>query len=506
MRKNASILFLLRIVKIFLGILNLSIVAKYFGVSSDRDIWLLALSTILVIDLAIWGPINETFRTKFISIKEIDGENVALYKMNSLLLFSFIASLILTGLTIYYSKFISNIIAPGYSSSDLNGLSKMIIYVSPILLFNQLTQIGTSVLNAYDVFFIPEIASFGSIIFNILFTIFFAPTCGIYSLLIAHYLGAFLLLALILYFIAKLNKDILKKLFSSKPNFSFLPFLIFALPFFFPFFFSQANSIIEKSLATNNFIGAVSILDYSRKFAEMFNVVLSSVLSTMLIPVLAKNYYKNDSENFVIEFEKIFKFGFLLIIIMVTMFTIVPNAFVKIIYPTLSNQSLTKIIELVRYFSWGSIGVFLYVISGIALMTHGKSKTYAIFGMIAQISNILINVFGYKYYGLTIFPISFFCSHFIFGAIMLFFFPIKKNNLKNIIIKLLFIFFFTFFITLIFDKINFFNNYYFKIFIYLLISTFSLLTALKFFKMEEFITIFNFIKIKSNFFYSKKFK
>ena len=78
-----------------MGILNLSLTAKYFGVSLEKDVWLLAISVVLFLDMAFWGPINETFRSKFIFLRSEIGEIKALQKTKSLLFFTFIISVIL---------------------------------------------------------------------------------------------------------------------------------------------------------------------------------------------------------------------------------------------------------------------------------------------------------------------------------------------------------------------------------------------------------------------------
>ena len=89
MKKKTSLLFIIRIIKLLVGILNLSLTAKYFGVSLEKDVWLLAISVVLFLDMAFWGPINETFRSKFIFLRSEIGEIKALQKTKSLLFFTF---------------------------------------------------------------------------------------------------------------------------------------------------------------------------------------------------------------------------------------------------------------------------------------------------------------------------------------------------------------------------------------------------------------------------------
>ena len=158
-----------------MGILNLSLTAKYFGVSLDKDIWLLAISIVLFLDMAIWGPINETFRSKFIFLRGEIGEQEALQKTKSLLYFSFFISIGLVCFISIYPQFLANIIAPTYSGEQFDKLINMITIAAPILLLTQLSAIGTSILNAYESFFIPEITGFVTSIITLILLIFLAP-------------------------------------------------------------------------------------------------------------------------------------------------------------------------------------------------------------------------------------------------------------------------------------------------------------------------------------------
>jgi hypothetical protein len=38
----------------------------HFGANDEKDGWILATAIYSTLGLAIWGPINETFRTKFV--------------------------------------------------------------------------------------------------------------------------------------------------------------------------------------------------------------------------------------------------------------------------------------------------------------------------------------------------------------------------------------------------------------------------------------------------------
>ena len=44
----------------------------------EKDMWVLVTTFLLTVGTAIWGPINETFRAKFVFIKEQEGEAKAI--------------------------------------------------------------------------------------------------------------------------------------------------------------------------------------------------------------------------------------------------------------------------------------------------------------------------------------------------------------------------------------------------------------------------------------------
>ena len=62
----------------------------------ERDVWLLVLAFITTINLAVWGPINETFRTKFIFLREKEGEVEALRRTASLLSFIVLGTILVS--------------------------------------------------------------------------------------------------------------------------------------------------------------------------------------------------------------------------------------------------------------------------------------------------------------------------------------------------------------------------------------------------------------------------
>jgi putative peptidoglycan lipid II flippase len=430
------LLFLLRLIKMGISILTLSLSAKYFGVSIERDVWLLALNCIVVLDLAIWGPLNETFRAKFIFFREEFGEKEALIKTNALLLLTNIVTVILVTVILIWPQYIAAIIAPSYTGEKLSLLMFMIRVVAPSFLINQCTQIFISILNAYHSIYVPEIAGFFSGIVSLILVVLLAPIVGIFALAYAYYFSMLLLLVLLIIQLRARKINLFSNIDKIRLKDS-KPFLLFALPFFFPYFIGQIALIVEKSIASSMGAGTVSVIDYSRKFSDILLNVLSSVLSTMMIPVISLKFAQGDKKGFVTEFKQVYQLGFLLIICITTMFTACPEAFVNILYKkgSINAESLLNITQLTMLYSWAAVAIYLYTVIGMALLSSNNGKIYAFYGIIAQGLMIICNLSLYRLWGSDVFPISLFAAHLISAAFMFQKLPYDKGKLLMVTLK-----------------------------------------------------------------------
>lgn len=418
---------------------TLSLTAKYFGVSLDRDTWLIALNCIVVIDTAIWGPVHETFRAKFVLLREREGEALILQRTRSLLVVIVLTCLCLIAVVLSFPGGIVRLLAPAYDSNQLQSLASMLLWLTPALLLNPLCQIGISILNAYESFFVPEISNFIASGINILSLIFLAPLIGIYALMFSYYMGLVLLLILLIYQIVKRGIPLFEQ-FRGVKLADFLPFLVYALPFFIPYFFVQMNFLVEKSLGNILGEGIVSVLDYSRKFVDIPINVLTSVMLTMLVPILSARYAKADEEGFILQFRQVYQLGFLIIALLIAFFVSSSREAIGVLlqYDGQITPATTRYIsDISVYYAWSALVSFLYIIFGLSLLSSGKGRIYAFFGVIAQLIMIAANFIFYRQLGAYTFPITFIAAHAVAGLLLFAYFPVGKKWIYAVTLKYL---------------------------------------------------------------------
>lgn len=426
MYKQSVTLFFLKFLKVPLSIFTLSLTARFFGVTVENDIWLLASTIITVIGLAIWGPINETFRAKFVAIKETENEKKAISLTQSLIIYMVLISSISILILVIFPQSIGIFIASKFSNNDLNNLYYMISCLAPIILLSQLSSIFSSILNAYEIYYIPEISSLITQIINIFIIIFLAPIIGIESLVVAIYISTITLNIFLIFKILKIKIPIIVDY-----NFSFRGFKIFftfSIPFFIPYFIGQINTLVEKSIAASLGIGSVSILELARRIPDTLNNILISVVLSILVPILTKSFIRNDNLEYEEKFLTSYRLGMLGLISFFIFFVNGADSLYNILYSNqqISHEKMELIILISKYFSFSLIGVFSYIIFGMSMLSSNKAKLYVISGSIAQILLIFFNILLVSILGLKTFPISYFFAHFLAAIFMYINYPFDK--------------------------------------------------------------------------------
>lgn len=435
MRQTSALLFLIKLLKIPVSLYSYSLIASLFGVSLEKDQWLLAYSIIIVLDLAVWGPVNDIFRSKFVTVKERLGERIAIKQSQSLLFYIFLFSALIVAFVMVKPDIISALLVSDYSDIQKQGLNEMIQLVAPILLINQATLIGISILNAYDIFYIPELATFFSQILSIIILLLSAEHLGIYSLVLSTFVG---LIILLIFVIVKIKQKEINLFSSFRPKFGdFKQYFVFALPLFIPYFIGQINTVVEKRLISNQGVGSVSIIDFGKKFPDMLNAIVSSVLLTVLIPVLAKAFVQKDEINFSKNFTQTFSLGILGLGFFVVFMFFGSADLMHFFYgkAAINAESMNKILELNILYSIAIIAVFIYVIFGMSMLAIGKNKLNAFAGSVTQILVILSNIFLIDQFGIIIFPVSIFIAHIVSGLYMFSYYPYSKSEIIKTFVK-----------------------------------------------------------------------
>ena len=435
--KITSILFALRLIRMFINVLSAMVSAKFFGISLERDSWILALTITTIIVSALWGPVNETFRTKFVFLKELEGKEKAVDKTSSLLGLIVLITLLICSVLYLLIDDLALCVITNPTKDSISIFVNLFICLLPIILINELVNIFTSVLNAFEIFYIPEVVGTITSLTSIGFVYFLAPHIGIYSFLLSTYTSSIILLVTLVFFLKRNKIYIWNRLFSFQVAEAW-QFIVFSLPLFFPYFIGQCNSFFEKYLSGTIGVGFISSVEYARQFSTILQGVVNSVLTTIMVPMLSKAFITGNK----------FAFSHILKENISTMFLIVGLALFYMIGTTsalcdflfnkgsIDLEGLGRISQLTQMFGVAFIGVLLYIMTGMSLLASNKRKQYATIGVFTQIVVLVLNFAFIEKLGVYTFPVNYGLAHFVSAMLMWLILEVdNKQSLTYLIIR-----------------------------------------------------------------------
>lgn len=428
-KKRTFLIYGIRFFRMLVTLLTLSLVAKYFGVSIERDAWVIILTFFSVLGLAIWGPLNEIFRTNYYILKEQQGEVFAYARSNSLFVLVVLVSCFVGSILFIFSHQLAYFLDATASKEKGDLLAILIQYMIPILLINQLIALGISILNANDEYYIPELMSVVASLISLILILVMTPYWGIYSLVASQYVSILLVLSTVFYLLS--SKGIRPLLFGRFKWQDVRFFLWVAAPFYLPYVGGQLNQLTESWLASSLGRGSLSTLDYARQLLLALIAVLSGVLTTVMVPGLAKSYAQNDSSSFTKVFKESLSVSFFVLSLAVPLLVGAAPLLGNLLYTNnkISAADTLLIIDLIRYYGVAFVGITVYLFFGLGLLASQKEKKYALIGLLAQVIVFLINVLLVDDWGLYIFPVSMGVGHLGVGLIMSYYLSVDNKLL-----------------------------------------------------------------------------
>jgi len=428
-RRISMGLGVLKFIRAALTVYTVILSAKYFGASLDRDNWVLAGSAITILTQMMFGPLNEIFRTKFIHIKADEGEGKALAATSSLIHGVVIFSLVVIVLFEIFPGLLSGLLAPGFKGAEREALSQMIRWMMPLLLLSEITLLWIAVLNAYRSYFIPDIYSLVSLVINVVCILILVPYIGIYSLIVANYIGTSILLVILVSAVMKANTRILCW---TRPSWNLIsPFIVTSFPFYLSYIAGNVQMTLEKMLSTFLGVGNVSILDYSRKFIDMPISVIVGVLTTVLAPTLAEFFVSNKSGEIHREVIKFMRLLIMGLIPFVVLLSVCSREVVELILVrgSFKREFIEVTSQSLSIFSFGAIGYIIYAVGAQSMIAQNRAVVYAVVGTLAMTLSITMNLLLFNLIGLTVFPLSWGVSLFLAGLYMIFCQTAQKADL-----------------------------------------------------------------------------
>ncbi len=420
-----------RFLKMILGLVVLYLSVKYFGTTFQRDSWVLSIAFWGIVIFSLYSPINETFRTKFIFLRNQEGEESAMKSVNSLMNYFNLSYLVVAIIVFFCIGPITSLLAKGFDDGMRNYLSIMIFSLIPYFMLQQHSSVLIALLNTYESYFYPEIIALLASLINILSIIFLSDLLGIYSLIVATTLNGLILVSVLSCMLRR--KVSYFHLFSLEKVKGAKPFVMFSLPMYLSTICAQVYIFVEKSLCTYFGEGAVSVFDYARQITNLPHIVFSSIVPIVMTPLLSMAFINGKEDEFSDELRRFLR----LLLCLTGIIVIIMKVNAEQVSCILFSHTHEQFINVLGYLSLAILCLIFTLICGQALIARNKVLNYVVGVIVGNLVSIFLSLFLLDTsYHLETLALYYFIGQFTSGLIVLYSLDVKRKILvfKDLII------------------------------------------------------------------------
>lgn len=274
--------FIINIISRLLGFIREMIIAYMFGTSYIVDAYTVAITLPSVVFSFFISGFSQSYIPTASRISK-ESERKSFY--NNIQTILFFVSVLMSLSCFGMSRYIAQMLAPGFSKEALELTNIYVKYISFIFPFMSLFSMTSANLIFQEHFACPNICDF--IVFNVLVIIsIFIAGHGKVSFLVIGYLLSQIIVLLILWVYAEKKK--LQK-YQFKINFKdrrLKEICFLAVPFGFSLFANQINSVIDRLLASTLGEGVISALNYANKIQLIIMGLTTTIFASVCYPRL----------------------------------------------------------------------------------------------------------------------------------------------------------------------------------------------------------------------------
>lgn len=420
MNKPFLLLASLRFVKLSTSVLVLILYGRVFGIGLHMDSWVFASGVIATVGLALWGPLNEVVRSRYVRQVSEAGPKAARQAATSLLAVTTTASVFVCA-ALYLTA--PNLVAMLFASNEptAHGLVlNLFLLMLPSIVISQVLNLGTAYMNCHGMIYTPEFMGIAAAGINFVGVLLLSPWMGMYSLPCGYYAGIIVSLLIVLRFLyvhrylhcthgprAVINE--------------FCGALMFASPLFMSYLAGQLNGLLEKYIASLMGVGVISSINYASQIKSTLQAVLTTVMFSLIVPRLTQAALQDSSKRFDVMLKELQNVALLFLLIVLPPVVGGADAIAAVLFGNASaaGGEVQEIASLIRLYAATLVPVALFLVYGVALLAQQKAYAYAVLGVAAQLLSALICVGLFRVLGAEVFPWALLLSHLAVALLML---------------------------------------------------------------------------------------
>jgi putative peptidoglycan lipid II flippase len=388
------------------------IVASRFGTTDAVDAFLVALMVPAFILTLVSSSFNAAFIPTYIQLKEKQGKAAAQSLLSNVVIYNLGILAIATVIVIATAPIYLPYLATGFDSEKLNLTYHLIWIIAPVILVSTVGTTWSAVFNAGEKFAIAALTPILTPLMTIA-VLLVAQSLGVFALAISLFIGGVLEAAAIGFFLSKQGVNIIPKLSKIDDNLrqvlgQYLPVIAGAL-------LMNSTGIIDQSMAAMLPAGSVASLNYGNRVIALPITLLSTALSTALVPYFSKMVANEDWPGLVHTVKRYLLLCLLITIPVAIGFFYLAEPITQLIYQR-GKFSFEDTILVAKIQSMYSIQIPFYIcnILVIRLISALRANYILMWGaLVNSLVNIGLNLVFIKYMGIAGIALSTSCMYII---------------------------------------------------------------------------------------------
>lgn len=275
----------------FIAFAREATIASFWGVSADVDAYTVAITIPInlfsIITLSIQSVIIPIYSNQLINHGREYSDRYISLLLNAIIAISFFLILVFE----FLASPIAYLFAPGFSPESHQLVVSLLRLVIPTILFSLAIYVFTGVLNVHKSFVWPSISVYILNLSIIIAIVLLHSKFGIASACVGQIIGVILQFTFLLLFVRKHVKFSLVINFRDKDIVETGKKVV---PVMWSTLLAELNAIVNRSVASLLFVGAIASLGYAGKINSVLMAFFTSAIATVVYPLYAESGAKND--------------------------------------------------------------------------------------------------------------------------------------------------------------------------------------------------------------------
>jgi putative peptidoglycan lipid II flippase len=379
-----------------LGFFREILLGSKYGTTYITDAYLISITIPTILFTSVATAIVTAYIPVYAQVRLEKGEVESIRLTNKILNVITGAFVVLCAFGIIFTKPVVSIIAIGFTNEALDLAIRLTRIIFPMIVFIGISQIFTGFLQLNNEFTIPALIN---VPYNIIiiFMLIFNDYFGVYGLIYGTLIGA-AFQVIMQYPFARRNKYKYSILFDFKDSYVRKVGSL-SIPILVGTTVQQINAFVDRMLASGLAEGSISALNFANKLNTFVYGIFSIPISIVIFPILSKLSSENNKEKVKDIFVSCINIITLLILPITVGAVVLRIPIVSVLFERgeFDNRATMLTSSALLFYSLGMVFYGYREILCRMFYSLHDTKTPMVNGVIALISNIILNLILVRY-------------------------------------------------------------------------------------------------------------